>query len=545
MSLAIGVIALALSALPGRTAIPPLVESDYCYLLTAADRYGNGDGLTSTPPVAPFQPWMWHADWTALTKWPVGYPLLVVAVRNATGLGTIEACRVISVVACAAALVGWFVWIRRWVSRGVAGCLLSAVGAGCGVTTSFLVNPSTDLLIVAALPWVLLLVTDTVHRSRGAESNVAVADIGWRLALVGAAAGSLFWIRYASVFVPVALGLHLCLEMLRKRGVRCRHLLLYTVGAMVPILSLLIMNRAGATSSSWQEQLNLGQTVTLNLSPALVGTAWWNLTDLGFYDYHWISHWMIALWPIVLAGAVLVFPSVRGAIRSFFLQPGIHLSAMVVAVLLVMLVGATAVFGDKYPYASLDRYYAPARPLFMLVFVGPLLLARRRMARGVVCVILVVASSWLVQQEWARPYHRWSAAGRELTPYGQWGQAFSPGAGELYRWLSDQSADHLVVVSNFHDYIALETGIPAIPIPEDPATLALWVRRISEARSVAAPRVLFVLDPDNRTRDYFLEPTSEVVRRFGLAMRVDRPSGVSALLFEWDGANSAVASGRH
>src|SRR3989337_649610 len=72
---------VVLAFIPGRTSIPPLIESDYCYLLTAADRLYEGHGLTTPHPVAPLQPWSWQYDWGFLTHWPVGYPLLVWAIR--------------------------------------------------------------------------------------------------------------------------------------------------------------------------------------------------------------------------------------------------------------------------------------------------------------------------------------------------------------------------------------------------------------------------------------------------------------------------------
>ena len=47
------VIAAGLWLVPGRSQILPLVESDYAYMLTAADRLYEGYGLTAPVPVAP------------------------------------------------------------------------------------------------------------------------------------------------------------------------------------------------------------------------------------------------------------------------------------------------------------------------------------------------------------------------------------------------------------------------------------------------------------------------------------------------------------
>ena len=161
-----------LALLPSRSAIPPLVESDYCYQLIAAERMSAGLGPTSLQPVAPLQPWEWQYDWGFLTQWPVGYPLMVWAVRQTTGVGTIAACQWISVAMCALALVGWFTWVKRAVPRGICGTLLSAVAAACSVSAAMLINPSTDAILVAVLPFTLLgtvLAVERIALLRGAD----------------------------------------------------------------------------------------------------------------------------------------------------------------------------------------------------------------------------------------------------------------------------------------------------------------------------------------------------------------------------------------
>lgn len=210
-------ITIVLAFLPGRTRIAPIVESDYCYLLIAADRMFAGSGLTTPPPVAPLQPWSWQNDWVFLTQWPIGYPLLVCAFRWTFGLSSIQACQWIGLLACATALAGWFAWIKRSVPCGVTGILLSAVGAGCAVSTASLLNPSTDMIFVALLPFVLLLTTGAIERL-GSESDDQSKRRGtlW-LALAGLTAGGLFWIRYAAVFVPLAVGVYLIVEWYRHR----------------------------------------------------------------------------------------------------------------------------------------------------------------------------------------------------------------------------------------------------------------------------------------------------------------------------------------
>jgi len=567
----IAVVSLVLAFLPGRTRIAPLIESDYCYLLIASDRMYDGFGPTAPLPVAPFQPWTWQADWGFLTQWPIGYPILISSVRWLFNFSVLQAFQWIAVVACATALVGWFVWVKRSVPSGVTGILLAALAAGCSVSTASLVNPSTDLLLVAFLPFALLFVTrameylggppsghpnPTLKRKRGVSvpaacapgSDLFKARAGedstgtsvraskrraalW-LCLAGLTAGGLFWIRYASVFVPLAVGLYLLIEW-RRRRVHLPLIALFALCTAIPIVTLLIINNAFGMSGSVQAQLNLGHAARFDFSPDLLRRAWWNFTDFGFYDYHWYSHWVYALWPLgVILTAFMIRP-IRRSMQSFVVAPGVALSALVATVMLIVLIGVTAAFGEKYDYVGLDRYYTPGKPLYFVLFIAPIMLIRRRVVRALLCVGLIVACSWIVRQEWHRPYRRWVTANREVTTYGQWSRCFTPNAEQLYRWLREHDALNLVVVSNFHEYVALETKIAALPIPEDIPTLDTWIDRICAARGVSDPRILFVLDPDNRWRDYWIPHPTEVIRTFGLTRRAETPATISAQVLEY------------
>ena len=555
-------VSLGLALVPHRTEIPPNIESDYCYLLLAADRFHDGKGLTSLAPQAPHQPWEWRYDWGWLTQWPIGYPLLVAGVRRVLGGTTISACLWINLVACALALVGWFAWVRYCVPRGVTGWLLAGVAAGCVVSTGTFIDPTTDILVVALIPLVLLCAVRglryaSVGQERAArpeprvlaraEAPPAEKQAGnshrssrsveprasaW-FALTGLAAGGLFWIRYASLFVPLALGIYFLWQWVRRR-VRWWYVAVYTVFGFVPIIALLGLHRLNSPGSTAQAQLNLGSTITLDLSPRLLQEAWWTFTGMHFYDYLWYSHWLLALWPAgLLLGALCLCPA-RSSLSRFIRTPGVALSMLLLACLLVMLVGTTAVFGDKYHYTTLERYYFPGRPLYFVLFAAPLLLVTRRWMRVLVCVGLLVAGYWTVGYEWPRPYRRWLAAHRPVTPYGRWAIALNPGSGELFDWLKSQAEPGLVVTSNWHDHIALETGLPTIPLPPDRATLQQWLERIRVARGVKDIRVLFVLDPDNGYREYFLPEPAEVVQRFDLRHKVEVHAAVSARVFEYE-----------
>lgn len=530
---------LILANLPFRTAIPPLVESDYCYQLIAADRLYDELGLTSLQPVAPRQPWAWQHDWTFLTRWPIGYPILAWAVRSVFGLSSIVACGWISVAACSLALVGWFTWVKRCLPRGISGTLLALVAGGCSVAAAWLINPSTDVLLSAVLPFALLATSEGIKRAtEGPHANRRA--LAW-LGLAGLLAGGLFWIRYASAFVPLAIGAYLLLERWPRRRIQLGHIVAFVVCAATPIVTLLLVNRMFGVGSA-QAQLNLGHRIGFDFSLHKLAQAWWTFTNFGFYSHRPLVHWMFALWPIVLGIATLGVAPIRAKLRAFLTSGPVCLSACVVACLLFILVTATALFGDKFDYVAMERYYVPIRPLYFLLFVGPMLTLPWRVVRMPLFVCLLVGCSWLGQHEWPRPYKRWLTADRATTPYGRWARAFDPGAAELYEWLKRSTSPDLVVVSNFHEYITLETGLAALPIPPDVAALNTWVRGIADARGIDEPRVLFVLDPSNRWRDYWIPAPASVIRDFNLTRRAAAPPEVSADVFWLVSAEASASS---
>ncbi|RME41353.1 MAG: hypothetical protein D6788_01435, partial [Planctomycetota bacterium] len=411
----------ALWLLPGRDAIPPLVESDYAYLLTAAERFSQGLGLTAPVPVAPHQPWEWRCDWAFLTRWPIGYPLLVAGVRLAADVSILQAAAILGVLACAVAMTGWFLLVRRCVPRGAAGGLLALLTAIYAVSPSLLLNPSTDLLVVAALPWILLIASRPRRRDKpraydrspaessrlGVETDASEAFIrsgrGWsgyaRVAGTGLLAGSLFWIRYAAVFIPAGLVACTAMQYLRRRR-SSRSLKVLAVSSAVPVVLLLLINRSFGLPESLQSQLNLGHSVRFAFTADLFAQAWRRFTDLGFYDHHPFTRWVYALLPMGIAVAALLSRRARKRLKAYYDAPPVLTSAVVALCGLAMLIAATALFGDKYPYATLPRYYLPIKPLYFVLFVGPLLLVPRRLVRVAAIGAMLVGCSWVIGQDW-------------------------------------------------------------------------------------------------------------------------------------------------
>lgn len=582
-ALAVATIAAALFLLPGRTAIAPHVHDDNNYLFLAADRLYGGFGPTSIYPLAPLQLWEWRADWAFLTQWPVGYPVLLCGVRFLLRGTTVHAGQVIAVVGCAVALVGWFAWIRRVLPGGVAATLLAIVAAGSAVSTDALINPATDTIVAALLPLVLILTHRALSRNPNHDRKRAVGNKARgkrqkatdprqeaarqrsndatrhaftlpqgdphakpqtlvRLACAGLLAGALFWIRYAAIYIPAGVGLFLCVQWIARRRIRFRGVAAFGLAAAVPVVALLLVNRALATPVSVQQQLNLGSRIGFTADPKLLTTVWWRFTDLPFYNHLWYSHWVFALAiPIGVIGLATLARSWRRAVRSLVTSPAFLLSACVVGVLFLMLITATVVFRSKFTYVDLPRYYAAVKPLYFVLFVGPLLCIPSKTVRGLACIPLLLCCSWYVQIEWPRPYQRWLAADRPFTDYGRWAVCFEPGSRDLYAWLRGQDGPELIVFSSFQDEIALETWIPANPVPEDESQLHRWVDRIRRARGISQPQILFVLDPSNHARDYFLPPPDEVIARFGLASHAAAPETIRRYVFDYPADESTLA----
>ncbi|MCG3131777.1 MAG: hypothetical protein FLDDKLPJ_02582 [Phycisphaerae bacterium] len=537
---AIVVAVLVLAALPGRSSIAPLVESDYCYTLLAAERLATGRGLTSLDPVAPFQPWEYRADFVFLTKWPAGYPLLVAGVRVLSGVTTLNAACGIALACCAVALVGWFTWARRVVSGRWMSIAAGGVAASASVSVAALVNPRTDTLIVAALPWILCLAQD---RLAGATGKRGVAG----LALLGVVCGALFWIRYAAIFVPIGVGAAVFVGRLHGRF-RRRGGIAFVAGCAAPIVALLAVNRIFGPGDATVTQLNLGGGIDAQFSWALLARAWRGLTDFGLYPHRPEAAALCAAAPAALIAALLLRFGFAGA-REALRHPAVTIGLAVIAALLAELVLTTALFAAKYDYVGLSRYYEPVRPILAVLCIaaasklvsrtdfGGASVARpvgilSKLGQAAVLVAMLPVLHWNVFHAWARPFERWRHARQDRAPSGAWAQAFAPDASGLYAWLARNAPPDVVVFSNFHDYLGWELGVPALPIPPDEDTLSNWLDRAARRRGVEKPRAVFALARDNAWRDHALPAVADVIRTFRLRLAEGASSGDGWAVYE-------------
>ncbi len=520
----VAVVAVVLTFLPGRSSIAPLIESDYCYLLIAADRLYNGLGLTSLQPVAPHQPWEWKYDWGFLTQWPAGYPILIAGLRTLFRCTCVEACRIVSILGSAAALAGWFTFIRRCVPSGVTGPLLALVAGTSCLSVGLLVNPSTDLILIATLPFVLLLICG------GLRNNASPQHQRLPITLAGMLVGGLFWFRYASLFVPAAVAVVLLVEYVRKR-IALSTLAVFAVSAALPIGALIAINSLLGSANATSQQFNLGANVGFDLSLASIGRAWWMYTDLGYYSHKTVVHWFFAILPLAMP-LLFLFQSTRRPLLRLLEVTEIRLALGLIAALLGMIVCAAGFFGSKFDYIGLERYYLPGRPLIFLILAAPLMLVPRRVVRAALCCALLCFGSWTLFQEWSPTYGRWLEAHRTRTPWGAWSRTFEPNSEKLYQWLSEHNQEQeLLVISNFHEYLALETGIATLPIPASPESLATIQEKAARLRGVRSPLPIFVLNPANLWRDYWIAPPERIVREFGLRPLPNAPAELRPYLY--------------
>lgn len=516
-------LAFLLARLPGLSKIALLIESDYCYLLLAADRLYSGLGLTSLQPVAPMQPWEWRYDWGFLTQWPAGYSIFIASLRWLLDCSTLEACRVVSIFGCASALVGWFAVIRRCVPSGVTGILFAILASTSCLSVGMLLNPSTDLILIAVLPFIILLAVEAL------QSPPSQRDSSFQLFLAGLLSGLLCWFRYASIFVPLGIGAALCFEYVRSR-IKPRSVLIFAASSLAPIMTLVMVNSVWGPAASASEKFNLGSKLGFDLNVHSLARVWWTFTDFGYYSHRPIVHWLFALWPLALP-SVCFFKTSRSWVMNLAGRLDFKVLLFVAIAMLSMIVGATSLFGAKFDYIKLERYYFPGRPILLFILAAPFLLIPRRTVRiGSCCAFAALLWFTLVHQ-WIPAYDR-AQARRAVTLSGAWSRIFEPGAASLYRWLCEQDPKgDLLVFSNFHEYVAVETGIVVLPIPQDTDALEKMRDRAGSIRGIENPRAVFVLNPQNLWRDYWIKSPNQIIEEFGLEPLAAAPPELHDYLF--------------
>lgn len=562
---------------PGRAVMPPLVESDYAYQLIAAKRFAAGEGLNSLQPVAPGQPWTLRYDFGFLTQWPLGYPMLIGTLSALTGATVIECARGVALVAISAALAGWFLLARCLLPVGVTRNLVALLAAATGAAAGMLINPSTDAIVIALLPLLAIGVLRSQERIGAASHEGSgpvrstYARLALRFAALGIAGGLLCWFRYAAIFVSAGAWLMLSLRCAAiRRSFRDQRgeatfafraaviaALAFMAGTGISLGGLLLINASAGPSADMQQSLNLGTSAEADFSPALLWTAWRTLTDFGFYAHRPAVAIAIRSAPLLILLLFALNGNLRAAAAEWLRSPRGCLTACLTLSLIGMVVLATALFGDKFDYVALGRYYLPVRPLCVVVLFGAGLLSTRILARGAIGLIAAFLLVWVVQIDAHQTWQRWRSDGRESAPSGAWNRCYEGSTDALYAWAKERSRRGDVLLSNFHEFVALETGALVLPVPETTEALEQWLttaKRLAQANAPAqppgsgnragnAPRVFFLLDPDNKWRSYWIDAPDRIVAQFGLVRSADLPDAIAPFVYEWE-PGKAHANGR-
>lgn len=548
--IALVVVIAALGLMPGRASIAPRIEQDNAYIFLAVDRLCDGHGLTSIPPKAPFQPWTWRSDWAVLTQWPAGYPLLIAAIRTVLGTTTAQAAIALNVLCCGVALVAWFALVRSCLPRGGAAWMLALAAAASSVSMEHLIHPSSDTILVAMVPVVILLSIRLLGfgRSEIADRDPEATNDSYRLNassrvnvkgcfILGVVAGGLVWIRYAAVFVPAAIGAFLLFDWLVMRRRLLRDAAVFIAAAGLPMIALVVFNRATGEGVSTQEQFNLGNRFGFDFSMSMIATAWTLWTSQTLYAHRPEANMIFAAGlPILALAMPMLFAGSRQRLLKLLRTQRMQLVVMFVIALVTVLVTASTLFKGKFDYVGLARYYDPIKPIYFAVFVGPLLVWNRRIVRGTVAIISVLAISWFVQQDAMRTRDRWLAADRPFTEYGRWDHRFGPKSRELYSWVTEHAGSDMIIFSNFHDDLALETGTPVCPAPQGLEELRSWVGNIRKGRGVSSLRVIFVFEFDDDSRDYFQKRPETLILELGLVRAENVPEAIKSHVFVPDTA---------
>ncbi len=517
--------------MPGRSSIPPRIEQDNAYIFLAVDRLCDGHGLTSIPPKAPFQPWTWRSDWAVLTQWPAGYPLLIAATRTVLGSTTAEAATALNILFCAVAIVAWFALARALLPRGVAAWLVALVVAASSVTMEHLIHPSSDTILVAMVPVVLLLAFRLLRLTESQSDELHRVSFRSN-AILGMVAGSLVWIRYAAVFVPAALGLFLLIDWLMMRRRALRDAVLFALAASIPMIALVVFNRVLGDGVSTQEQFNLGNRLGFDFSLSMLVDAWTHWTSQTLYAYRPESKLLFgAALPLMAVALPLLYSGSRRKLVELLKSQRTQLVITCVVALVTVLVTTSTLFKGKFDYVGLARYYDPIRPIYFLLFVGTLLVWNQKIVRGAVSIACVLSVSWFVQQDAIRTRDRWLAADRSFTEYGRWDHRFGNDSRELYLWVGKQAGMDTIVFSNFHDDIALETGSPVSPAPENREEMLSWLENIRKVRSANDLRIFLVFEFDDDSRDYFQKRPETLIADLGLIQAENAPDGIKKYVF--------------
>ena len=497
-----------------------------------------------------------------LTHFPSGFSLCAAALM-ALGATPGTALKILS---AAATMLGWWGWARlafAYMEEGWrSGGLWRGVAIAIAILTPLLFTPSwsgTDIILWAALPWVLMLVVRSQARQTG----------GWlRLdAIAGALTGACVLMRYASLFLAGFVFLAIACQCRLRPALSFRRVIAFAAGFLpfVAVQSYVNFILASQPATPGGVALNSGILSTLE-------RGWDGLFHVSMINapvFFWLSErrieWVmdgpyqllgLALTAVVFLSPVILAVAKHGRLTSEMWHDVRVVAAGVFVFLPVFLLLCETL--GMYDYALDSRYYLPLVPLAVFVaysiaqghFRSPSLSAVVRLtAHGYLAAFLMVTTVNVVLL--VMPGAR-----------GQFRRTMLLGTSELHSWPSTRvsyefspARDYVLSAMKAAPDALLLTNLPhwfwADPAVDSSRILPLepcnrpWIGRVTGP----AHLIIFAADRGGPLQELYwfeslAEPTRadcferlppfDLVRRFpdeGLKLlRVEIPEGMSVAL---------------
>jgi hypothetical protein len=208
------------------------------------------DGQSSRPNT-----WV-HPDYADLSRdvnedlvvWAPGTPLVFLPFLRA-GLTPARAARVVAAVALVAGSAGWALWFARFDLPDTMLFTFALVVPWMRFASNALFLYTSEILVFATVPWILLGAVTVARVKRGAVAGAAI---------LGFAAGALYIVKYSASFVTAGVLVWFAwrawqgdVTSLKSEGGslsallnrRMGQLIAVTAGAAVPILALSVLNQ--------------------------------------------------------------------------------------------------------------------------------------------------------------------------------------------------------------------------------------------------------------------------------------------------------------
>ena len=333
-----------------------------------------------------------------LTHFPSGFSLCAAALM-ALGFGPGTALKIMG---AAAMMLGWWGWARLafaymeegWRRNG----LWRGVAIAIAILTPLLFTPSwsgTDIILWAALPWVLMLVVRSQARQTGRWLRLD--------AIAGALTGACVLVRYASLFLAGFVFLAIACQCRLRPALSFRRVIAFAAGFLPFLVVQSYVNFILASQPATPGGVALNSGIL-----SILERGWDGLFHVSMINapvFFWLSErrieWLIdgpyqllglALTAVVFLSPVILAVAKHGRLTSEMWHDVRVVAAGLFVSLSVFLLLFEAL--GRYDYALDRRHYMPVVPL--AVFVAYLLAqAQFRLHSRIFAVIRFTARGYL------------------------------------------------------------------------------------------------------------------------------------------------------